>query len=64
MVHLDLLLHTKGMSDYLQQDDLDFVAAIDMVQLLVSIFSVIAASMITMLKHSLNAKLKNRSFCL
>ena len=35
VVLLDLLLHTKALSDYLQQDDLDFVAAIDMVQSLI-----------------------------
>ena len=35
VVLFDLLLHTKALSDYLQQDDLDFVAAIDMVQSLI-----------------------------
>ena len=35
-VVLDLLLHTKALSDYLQQDDLDFVSAVDMVQSLIS----------------------------
>lgn len=37
VVLLDLLLHTKALSDYLQQDDLDFVAATDMVQSLISL---------------------------
>ena len=57
VVLLDLLLHTKSLSDYLQQDDLDFISAIDMVQSLISlkIKGLIAALMTTMLKHNLNA---------
>ena len=39
MVLFDLLLHTKALSDYLQQDDLDFVSAIDMVQSLISLIT-------------------------
>lgn len=30
-------MHTKALTDYLQQDELDFVSAIDMVQSLVSL---------------------------
>ena len=30
-VLLDLLMHTKSLSDYLQQKDLDFVSATDMI---------------------------------
>lgn len=37
VVLLDLLLHTKSLSDYLQQDDLDFISAVDMVQSLISL---------------------------
>lgn len=57
VVLLDLLLHTKALSDYLQQDDLDFVSAIDMVQSLISlkIKGLTAALRIILLKHNLNA---------
>ena len=37
-VFLDLLMHTKTLSDYLQQKDLDFVSARDMIISLQEIF--------------------------